>query len=91
MTSLGFENYAEALKIYLSKYREVSCSARLAFPSDPKLTISRPNLHAPKIRIDQQAVAASRAEDLSAAHPEQLTQLEAMLVVNRTQLVQRKG
>ncbi len=25
MTSLGFENYAEALKIYLSKYREVSC------------------------------------------------------------------
>ena len=26
MTSLGFENYAEALKIYLSKYREVSGS-----------------------------------------------------------------
>jgi nuclear transcription Y subunit beta len=26
MTSLGFENYAEALKIYLSKYREVSFS-----------------------------------------------------------------
>lgn len=26
MTSLGFENYAEALKIYLSKYREVSRS-----------------------------------------------------------------
>ena len=26
MTSLGFENYAEALKIYLSKYREVSVS-----------------------------------------------------------------
>ncbi|KAJ5543357.1 Histone-fold [Penicillium sp. DV-2018c] len=25
MTSLGFENYAEALKIYLSKYREVEC------------------------------------------------------------------
>lgn len=24
MTSLGFENYAEALKIYLSKFREVS-------------------------------------------------------------------
>lgn len=23
MTSTGFENYAEALKIYLSKYREV--------------------------------------------------------------------
>ncbi|KAK8197442.1 histone-fold-containing protein, partial [Phyllosticta capitalensis] len=23
MTSLGFENYAEALKIYLSRYREV--------------------------------------------------------------------
>lgn len=24
MTSLGFENYSEALKIYLSKYRDVS-------------------------------------------------------------------
>jgi hypothetical protein len=24
MTSLGFENYAEALKIYLAKYREAS-------------------------------------------------------------------
>lgn len=28
MTSLGFENYAEALKIYLSKYREVSNGSR---------------------------------------------------------------
>lgn len=27
MTSLGFENYAEALKIYLTKYREVSSPA----------------------------------------------------------------
>ena len=27
MTSTGFENYAEALKIYLAKYREVSSSA----------------------------------------------------------------
>ena len=27
MTSLGFENYAEALKIYLSKYREVESPA----------------------------------------------------------------
>lgn len=30
MTSTGFENYAEALKIYLAKYREVSCP--LSFP-----------------------------------------------------------
>jgi histone H3/H4 len=29
MTSLGFENYAEALKIYLSKYREVSANVLL--------------------------------------------------------------
>jgi nuclear transcription Y subunit beta len=28
MTSLGFENYAEALKIYLTKYREVSTLVR---------------------------------------------------------------
>lgn len=26
MTSLGFENYGEALKIYLARYREVSYS-----------------------------------------------------------------
>lgn len=28
MSSLGFENYAEALKIYLSKYREVTTFTR---------------------------------------------------------------
>jgi nuclear transcription Y subunit beta len=32
MTSLGFENYSEALKIYLSRYREVSLP-----PSQPLL------------------------------------------------------
>jgi nuclear transcription Y subunit beta len=30
MTSLGFENYSEALKIYLSRYREVSLPSLLA-------------------------------------------------------------
>jgi nuclear transcription Y subunit beta len=30
MTSLGFENYSEALKIYLSRYREVSLIPLLA-------------------------------------------------------------
>ena len=29
MTSLGFENYAEALKIYLARYREVSIFAKI--------------------------------------------------------------
>lgn len=33
MTSLGFENYSEALKIYLSRYREVSTP----FPSSVPL------------------------------------------------------
>ncbi|PIG87358.1 CCAAT-binding factor complex subunit HapC [Aspergillus flavus] len=35
MTSLGFENYAEALKIYLSKYREVRPVQRSEFPALP--------------------------------------------------------
>jgi nuclear transcription Y subunit beta len=35
MTSLGFENYAEALKIYLTKYREVSVSVMTAVASYP--------------------------------------------------------
>jgi nuclear transcription Y subunit beta len=30
MQSLGFENYAEALKIYLAKYREVRIGTRLS-------------------------------------------------------------
>lgn len=38
MTSLGFENYAEALKIYLARYREVSC------PTSPPHLICRLNL-----------------------------------------------
>jgi nuclear transcription Y subunit beta len=33
MTSLGFENYAEALKIYLSKYREVMFPHSRLIPS----------------------------------------------------------
>jgi nuclear transcription Y subunit beta len=32
MTSLGFENYSEALKIYLSRYREVSYHFFLSTP-----------------------------------------------------------
>ncbi|KAF2485366.1 histone-fold-containing protein [Neohortaea acidophila] len=32
MTSLGFENYGEALKIYLARYREVS-TAQLLMPT----------------------------------------------------------
>jgi nuclear transcription Y subunit beta len=40
MTSLGFENYAEALKIYLARYREASFLRPLAPPPLPRL--SRP-------------------------------------------------
>lgn len=43
MTSLGFENYSEALKIYLSKYREVSFVCPFAFicqiPFDKKTMV----------------------------------------------------
>lgn len=39
MTSLGFENYAEALKIYLSKYRETQ-SARGENPNRPTSSYS---------------------------------------------------
>ncbi|CAG8037328.1 unnamed protein product [Penicillium salamii] len=35
MTSLGFENYAEALKIYLSKYREVGTPRSSQSPPPP--------------------------------------------------------
>lgn len=40
MTSLGFENYAEALKIYLSKYREVCSSSPVPTHADHRQTQS---------------------------------------------------
>lgn len=40
MTSLGFENYAEALKIYLARYREVSCRTYFSLPSTYPLRLS---------------------------------------------------
>lgn len=47
MTSLGFENYAEALKIYLSKYREVGrnelfAATLLVADADPGLDTVNP-------------------------------------------------
>lgn len=60
MTSLGFENYAEALKIYLSKYREVSkhdleifANFLVTFSNESELTHFR--LNQPGARIDQEA------------------------------------
>lgn len=45
MTSLGFENYGEALKIYLARYREVStCELPVAFLGST-LTLYRILLH----------------------------------------------
>jgi nuclear transcription Y subunit beta len=38
MTSLGFENYAEALKIYLARYREASFLRPIA-PPHPALVL----------------------------------------------------
>lgn len=48
MTSLGFENYAEALKIYLSKYREVSFT--------PCFHFSHPILSSIPIYIDTNGI-----------------------------------
>ncbi|KIV89893.1 hypothetical protein PV10_07253 [Exophiala mesophila] len=44
MTSLGFENYAEALKIYLSKYREVSLDLSPSPPLPSPLSSRRGSL-----------------------------------------------
>jgi nuclear transcription Y subunit beta len=43
MTSLGFENYAEALKIYLSKYREVINPKPMDQSSPPQSSQSFPS------------------------------------------------
>lgn len=74
MTSLGFENYAEALKIYLSKYREVRPVQRLwttlshprvvFVPALELLTTSRPNPQEGSIRIDRQVADMPEADPL---------------------------
>lgn len=46
MTSLGFENYGEALKIYLARYREVSQSRTVEhFTAYISTSYSYPNSH----------------------------------------------
>lgn len=90
MTSLGFENYAEALKIYLSKYREVSLqqtSAQIVYA----LIITRHSLHEPRTRIDQQAAAGFQVAVRSEALPEAQTRPGPMLQINKTPLVRHKG
>lgn len=62
MTSLGFENYAEALKIYLTKYREVSPFLRafllLCIHCSPQHSLREPT----KIKTRTgQAVAMAKA------------------------------
>lgn len=47
MTSLGFENYAEALKIYLSKYREVG------FDHAPAHNNLADQFHRPSLRAER--------------------------------------
>ena len=54
MTSLGFENYAEALKIYLSKYREVH-------DLKPMKTVSLGPKTPEALPLDADSVAASGA------------------------------
>lgn len=82
MTSLGFENYAEALKIYLSKYREVSAS-HVAYLQ--LLTIYRHNRREQRTKRDQTALEAIQAADLLAVQLEEQTRLEALPETNKIQ------
>lgn len=82
MTSLGFENYAEALKIYLSKYREVS-APHVAYLQ--LLTIYRHNRREPRTKRDQIALEAIQAADLLAVQLEERTRLEALPETNKIQ------
>lgn len=59
MTSLGFENYAEALKIYLSKYREVS-SQPLGPDQEPATVRQRPVLTTRCCSLNQTGARTSR-------------------------------
>jgi hypothetical protein len=53
MTSLGFENYAEALKIYLARYREVSFRIFYPCTNSPFLSHSTRNHFKNKRRITE--------------------------------------
>ncbi|KAJ6000640.1 hypothetical protein N7481_001049 [Penicillium waksmanii] len=59
MTSLGFENYAEALKIYLSKYRETqSARGENQRPPQQRLRWTHPRIMNPSLDPSQQDPSA---------------------------------
>lgn len=64
MTSLGFENYAEALKIYLSKYREVMFPLPfLMAPYSRSLRTGRLNLACDRTLTNDQQSQSNRGEN----------------------------
>lgn len=67
MFSLGFENYSEALKIYLARYREVSGHRSTNMRELVGLTMHRSQTwHAMKPRA---VVRVAAAEQLTMQHP----------------------
>lgn len=62
MTSLGFENYSEALKIYLSKYREVGPPYNMRYVNDKsELMTGRSSLSRTGVRTNRTGLAAREA------------------------------
>lgn len=71
MTSLGFENYGEALKIYLARYREVSAETGLkphipaysASDSPPRISLPRAATKLPML-LEERCTTARRLTTL---------------------------
>ncbi len=85
MTSLGFENYAEALKIYLSKYREVSSAflcLSFIFWSSMHLVAgaSLRGLETNKSRLNQQGERIRIGRAVHTDHREERRQGQAALI-----------
>jgi len=67
MNSLGFENYAEALKIYLTKYREVWLRSSSPPRNHPQVTLtdrsSSPPRHHPRVTLADLALIRHRLKE----------------------------
>jgi hypothetical protein len=102
MTSLGFENYGEALKIYLARYREVStCEVHLGHET-PMLTFFRTwllvastNVPANPVRREKQgqpttALTTPSLSEIPWTHPRK-AQLTSLAIRSRISLSTRSA
>ena len=83
MTSLGFENYAEALKIYLARYRDVSPLATMTYSPPTRCMYADAIAPVPSRIAATVAIVRRRSQDTDQA-PARRSQDHRMLARQRS-------